>query len=319
MPPALVYVALQRFGDGDERPRRLLREAGFTLKENTLGRRLRLEEVPAEVAEADAVLAGLEPYTAEVFAALPRLQCISRCGIGTDAIDVEAARVRGIAVYTTPDEVTAPVAELTVGLMLALARHLPLHAEGLRAGRWHRRQGRLLSEWTIGLVGFGRIGRAVARALQPFGPAILATDPAAHPADMPQEIELTDLATLLAQADLVSLHASPAPGTQALLGARELALMKPGSYLVNTARGSLVDEAALEQALASGRLAGAALDVFAQEPYAGPLTRLPNVFCTPHVGSLTRASRAAMEWRCAQHVIEHFKRRPLRASGAVAR
>jgi len=304
MKTPVVYVALQQFCEADAAPRQRLLEAGFEVRQNTLGRRLRREEVPTFLAQADAVIAGVEPYDAEVLAALSKLRCISRCGVGTDSIDVDAAQRRGIAVYTTPDEVTEPVAQLTVAMILALARNFPQHLAASRAGRWEKRTGVLLSEWTVGLIGFGRIGRAVARDLSPFGPRLLVTDPALSSGEAPDGVQRVELAALLAQADVVSLHASRPPHAGALLGRHELASMKPGSYLVNTARGHLVDDAALVEALQSGHLAGAAIDVFATEPYTGALSQMPQVLCTPHVATLTRASRAAMERRAAAHVVE---------------
>lgn len=257
---------------------------------------------------ADAVLAGLEPYDAELLTALPALQCISRCGVGTDAIDLEAARQKGVAVYTTPDEVAEPVAQLTVTMILALARNLPQHVGEMRSGVWNRRLGCLLSEWVIGLVGYGRIGRAVERLLRAFGPRVIVADPHVRASDFPDGVELAELPALLSQADLVSLHANAPRERGALVGRRELAQMKRGSYLVNTARGYLVEEPALYEALVSGHLAGAAIDVFEREPQAGPLAILPQVVCTPHIGSFTKASRAAMERRCAQHVVDHVAR-----------
>ena len=300
----MVYVALQQFCEADAGPRQLLLDAGCDVRQNALGRRLHREELLAALREADAVVAGVEAYDAALFDALPRLRCISRCGIGTDAIDLEEARRRGIIVYTTPDEVTEPVAQLTVGMILALARNLPQHVDDSRKALWKKRTGVLLSEWTIGLVGFGRIGRAVAQYLKPFGPRILVSDPALSPSETLSGVERVALPALLAASDLVSLHAGRPAGAGPLLGRQELAAMKPGSRLVNTARGHLVDEAALYDAIQSGRLAGAALDVFTEEPYAGPLAQLPQVVCTPHVASLTRASRTAMERRSAQHIVE---------------
>ena len=302
----VVYVTLQQFCEADERPRQALLEAGIDLRCNTLGRRLRREELAGLLQEADAVLAGVEPYDADLLARLPRLRCISRCGTGTDAIDLGAARERGIAVYTTPDEVVEPVAQLTVGMILALARNLPLHLADARAGRWQKRVGALLSEWMIGLVGFGRIGRRVEALLRAFGPRVLACDPAGDAAGAPPGVALVDLPTLLARADLVSLHASRRTGDGPLLGRRELMMMKPGAFLVNTARGFLVDEAALAEALREGRLAGAAVDVFQAEPDMGALAALPNALCTPHVATLTSASRAAMERRAAANIVAHL-------------
>lgn len=300
----VVYVALQQFCETDPAPKERLAAAGLDVRYNTLGRRLTAEDVRAVLGGADAVIAGVEPYDAPALEALPRLRCISRCGTGTDSIDLAAARRLGIAVYTTPDEVVEPVAQMTVAMILALARNLPWHAHDARNGQWKKRTGALLSEWTIGLVGFGRIGRRVAELLRAFGPALLAADPALAAA--PAGVTPCALEELLSKSDVVSLHAGRPPGAAPLIGRRELALMKSGSRLVNTARGYLVDEAALREALASGRLAGAALDVFEREPYTGPLAALPQVLCTPHVSSLTAASRAAMERRCAEQVIQHF-------------
>lgn len=289
------------------------------VRRNTLGRRLRQDELLDALRDVDAVLAGVEPYDAALLADLPRLRCISRCGVGTDSIDLEAAKRHHVTVLTTPDETVEAVAQMTVAMILALARNLPLHVADAHAGRWQKRTGWLLSEWTIGLVGFGRIGREVERLLRPFGPRMLVTDPGVSPADLPAGVEPRALSALLAEADLVSLHAARRKADGPILGAKELARMKRGSRLVNTARGLLVEEAALSAALGSGHLAGAAVDVFEDEPYTGELACLPQVLCTPHVATLTKASRVAMELRCAQNVVDCVTRAGLIEDGATPR
>jgi len=304
-----VFIALQQFCEQDDQPLKVLQRAGFEVHRNSLGRRIHREEMLEAFQGADAVLAGVEPYDANLLEALPRLKCISRCGAGTDSIDLEAARRRNITVLTTPEEATEPVAQLTLGMILALARNLLLHGKDFDAGQWRKRTGHLLSEWTLGLVGFGRIGRALERHLRTFGPKILVADPFIQPQELPEGVVLCDLPRLLSQADLISIHVNRRPEEGVLIGQNELALMKRGSYLVNTARGHLVDEEALFEALKSGHLSGAALDVFEEEPYTGPLSRLPQVICTPHVATLTQASRAAMELRCARNVMEFFQNR----------
>lgn len=309
MSRAVVYIALQQFGEHDTRPMELLVQADFEVRRNQLGRRLRREDMVEVLRDADAVLAGVEPYDGTVLAALPKLRCISRCGVGTDSIDLEAATRCGITVYTTIEEVVEPVAQMTLAMILALARNIPLHLADTRGGHWKKHPGVLLSEWTIGLVGFGRIGRAVARYLGAFGPRLLVTDPKLDGTGVEESVEFCDLPTLLANADLVTVHANRSPKEGVLLGQTELRVMKPGSFLVNTSRGFLVDEAALYDALMSGHLAGAALDVFENEPYAGALTQLPHVCCTPHVATLTRASRSAMEYRCVKNVMDYFEKR----------
>jgi D-3-phosphoglycerate dehydrogenase len=302
----VVYIALSEFCRGDDKARRLLLNAGFEVRENASGRRLRGEELLDALQGAEAVIAGVEPYSADLLRALPKLRCISRCGVGTDNIDMEAARKLKIAVLNTTDEVVEAVAQMTVTMILALARNIPLHAADFRAGQWRKYSGYLLSEWTVGLVGFGRIGRAVEQYLCGFGPRIIVTDPIVRAEELPRGVKLLDLYILLAEVDVVSLHPNRRPEEGFLIGHRELQAMKRGSRLVNTARGYLVDQAALLEALNSGHLAAAALDVFDEEPYIGPLATLPQVLCTPHVASLTRASRSAMELRCAENVRMFF-------------
>ena len=302
----VVYVALQQFCEHDISPRSLLEDAGWEVRENRLGRRPTRDDLLVTLQEADAVVAGVEPYDAGLLAGLPRLRCISRCGTGTDAIDLPAATARGIAVLTTPDEVVEPVAQLTLAMILSLARQLPRYLAAARERRWSKHTGVLLREWVIGLIGYGRIGQMVEQYLRPFGPRVLIADPARRGAVLPAGVEWCELDTLLGACDLVSVHASRDPSAGPLIGRAELARMRPGSFLVNTARGHLVDEQALAEALEAGRLAGAALDVFAIEPYGGPLMAFPQVICTPHIATLTNASRAAMEQRCAQNVVDFF-------------
>ncbi len=301
-----VYVALSDFCRKDNRPREILEEAGFEVRQNTTGRRIKREEMFEALRDADAVLAGVEPYDAGLLSSLSRLRCISRCGVGTDSIDLEAARRKNITVLITAEEVVEPVAQMTVAMILALARNVSVHCADLQRGVWRKCTGYLLSEWTVGLVGFGRIGRAVEGYLRAFGSRVIVADPIVPPGDLPDGVKLYELIPLLAEADVVSLHAATRSEEGPLIGRAELRAMKRGSRLVNTARGHLIDEKALYEALESGHLSGVALDVFEEEPYAGPLTELPEVLCTPHVASLTRASRIAMELRCVSNIVQFF-------------
>ena len=202
-----VYVALSQFCEESDLPEKTLRQAGLQVRRNSLGRRLRKEDMMENLAGADAVLAGVEPYDGEILSQLPRLKCISRCGTGTDSIDLKEAKRRNIAVYTTPEEAVEPTAQLTVAMILALARQFPLYGEEMRQGIWRKRTGSLLSEWTIGLIGFGRIGQCVERYLRPFQPKILVADPLQREG-VPGGVTACSLSALVSQADLVSIHAS---------------------------------------------------------------------------------------------------------------
>lgn len=304
-----VYIAVSQFCEADEAPRTALLDAGFTVDENRLGRRLRAEELVAAVGRADAIIAGVEPYSAAALEAFPQVRCISRVGVGVDAIDLDAAKRLGITVLNTPDEVAEPVAQLTVGMVLALARNLPEYGVTLRQASWKRYTGALLSEWTVGLVGFGRIGRAVEQCLRPFGATVVVSDPGLRQQDLPAGVELLDLDALLVRADLVSLHVARAVSDGPVLSREQFERMKRGSRIVNTSRGYLIDEMALLSALESGHLSGAALDVYETEPYSGPLAKLPQVLCTPHIGTLTNASRRAMELKAAANVIDFLRQR----------
>ena len=268
----------------------LRREPGF----DVIARRaLSPADLPAAVSDADALLVRSATKVSEaVMAAAPRLKVIGRPGAGVDNIDVAAADRRGIAVLSTPGANAEATAEHTIALLFALARHIPQAFASLKAGRWERSQwtGLQIAGKTLGLLGCGRVGRAVAGRARGLKMRVLAHDPAADPRDL-EACGAVPVAfdTLLAGADVLSLHVPLTAATRGLLGREALARMKPGALLLNCARGGLVDEAALAEALRAGRLAGAALDVFEQEPPppGHPLLALPNVVATPHLGAAT--------------------------------
>ena len=303
--PLRVLVASHPFGEVDPWPLEALAAAGLELVRNPHGRKLRPAELRALLPGCAAVVAGTEPYDAATLDAAPALRLIARTGVGLDSVDLEACRARGVEVATTPDAPADSVAELTVGLIVSLARHVARADREVRAGGWTRRVGWLLRERTVGLVGLGRIGSRVARLLGPFGCRLLASDPDPSVARLAPAlgVALVPLERLLDEADVVSLHVPLEPGTRGLLDADALARVRPGALLVNTARGEVVDEAALLAALEAGRLGGAALDVFADEPYAGPLAARDDVLLTCHMGSCSDAGRRAMERGAAEAVL----------------
>jgi len=219
--------------------------------------------------------------TAELIEAAPKLKIIGRAGAGVDNVDVAAATRRGVLVVNVPGGSTLAVAELTMAMLLSLVRHVPRAHASMSAGKWEKSafMGSELNGKTLGLVGCGRIGRAVAARAQAFGMRVLASDPAKMKGPAAAGVEWAELDSLLERADVVSLHIPLNDKTRGLIGKAQFARMKPGALLVHCARGGVVDEAALLEALGSGRLAGAALDVFEKEPPAPdhPLLKLPNV------------------------------------------
>ena len=247
----------------------------------------------------DGAIAGLEPYDAEVLSSTVGLRAVSRIGTGVDNVDVDAAERLGIAVLRTPDAPTSAVAELTVAFILAGLRHLVDHHQRFITGEWKARTGGLLEGRTVGLVGAGRIARAVAARLMPFGVEIQGSDPFVNPEDA--GFPLVGIDELLTTSDIVTLHVPGQPGGH-LLDGRRIGLMRPGAMLINTARGGLVDEGALADALRSGALSFAGLDAFAVEPYKGALSELSNVLLTPHIGSNTAETRRAMEREAAENL-----------------
>jgi lactate dehydrogenase-like 2-hydroxyacid dehydrogenase len=249
-------------------------------------------ELLARVPELDGLLSLLtDPVDAELIAAAPRLRAISNYAVGVDNVDVEAATARGIPVGNTPDVLTESTADLAVALMLGIARRLAEGEAFVRAGEWATWEpglmlGRDLHGATVGIVGYGRIGQAVGRRLEGFGCELLTTS---GNGGVPLE-------ELLERSDFVTLHCPLTPQTRGLIGAEALRRMKPTAYLVNTARGPVIDTDALADALRAGELAGAALDVTDPEPLPGdhPLLGAPNLLVVPHVGSATHATRGKM-------------------------
>lgn len=264
---------------------------GLEVVFNETGRTLTEEEMADRVADVDGLLVGVDPVTRRVLSAAGRLRAVAKYGVGVDNIDQDALRERGIPLQTTPGANNVSVAELALGLMLALARNLCGAVRSVKDGGWARRQGVELTGKTLGLVGCGQIGREVAVRAGGLGMAVTIADPYFEDEAFLERhgIRRTDMDGLLAGADFVSLHLPLTPETRGIIGRSALERMKPGSFLVNTARGELIDEAALQRALESGGLAGAACDVFTKEPPGDhPLLRLDNFILTPHVGAHTR-------------------------------
>lgn len=300
----MIYVTLSTFAEYDDLPLRLLRESGIPFRIHDTGKRITTAELIAGGQEATVVVAGVEPYDRATLDQLPALRCISRCGVGVDAVDLAAAREKGIAVVNTPDPPTNAVAELALAMMLSLSRNLPRQAVAARAGQWSRLEAHLLGARRVGIIGLGRIGRRVAQLVQAFGAEVWGVDPHPDAAWCAERgVRVVALDELLAGCDIVSIHAAKSSGAPLLIDAAAMARMPKGAILINLGRGEMVDEAALVAALTSGHLFGAGLDVYRQEPYSGPLTALDNVVLTPHAATLTVETRSAMERECVEKAI----------------
>jgi D-3-phosphoglycerate dehydrogenase len=292
----------------------MLREHGVEVVVPPVRERLEEAELLEWIGEIDGVICGDDRFTDRVLAAAPRLKVISKWGTGVDAIDREAAARRGIAVCNTPNAFTEPVADTVLGYLLCFSRRLPWMDREIRGGRWEKPQTLALRECTLGIVGVGNIGRAVATRASAFGMRLLGRDPVEPPAAVREATGLTmvELDRLLTESDFVSINCDLNPSSQRLIGDEQLQRMKRTAVLINTARGPIVDEPALVWALEQRWIAGAALDVFEEEPLPGtsPLRRMDNCLFAPH--------NANSSPEAARRVHENSIRNLLRQLGAIA-
>jgi D-3-phosphoglycerate dehydrogenase / 2-oxoglutarate reductase len=292
-----VLLGPSTFAQADAGPLEMLRSAGLEVIPNPHGRKLTKDEITSLLEpEVVGLIAGLEPLDRDVLSS-SRLKVVSRVGSGMANVDMAAAKELGIKVYGTPDAPTTAVAELTIGGLLALLRQIPLRDRKMRGGEWHKTLGGQLRGRHLVVVGCGRIGRRVAELARAFGARTSGVDPVA---ESTPALPMIGLDEALAAADVVSLHAS---GSEVLLTRERMASMKDGALILNAGRGELIDEQALLDALDSGRIAGAWLDVFRKEPYSGPLTERDNVVLTPHVGSYTAECRVEMEREAVENLL----------------
>ncbi len=296
-----VAIGPSSFAQQDDAPLSRLESADCEVVDNPFKRRLTEDEIIEHLKGIDGLIAGLEPLNRRVIEASPQLKAIARVGIGVTNVDFEAAKDHGVKVSNTPDGPVAAVAEMTVTAMLALTRQLIPTNEALHRKQWQKTVGTGLIDSNILFIGYGRIGRKTAQLLRAFGPRIVVYDPHIDPTSLTEdEAHTTNLHQALAQADIVTLHAA---GTDCILDADEFAALKKGAILLNSARGELVDEAALVSALQSGTVRGAWFDAFCQEPYTGPLCDFDQVLLTPHVGTYTRQCRLGMESAAVENLL----------------
>lgn len=300
-----VVISAPSFGHTGGDATGLLLEAGCEIVSNPTDATLTEEAMAGLVGDADAIIAGMESITARVLGAAPRLKIVARRGVGYETVDLDAATRAGVPVTITAGALTDTVADHTMALLLAVVRKIPSLDRDLKAGKWDRVPTVDVCGKTLGILGFGAIGRAVARRAVGFGMRLLASDL------LPDEaaaatlgVTFTDLDTLLAESDILTIHVPVTPQTRGMIGGEALRRMKPTAYLINTSRGAVLDETALLSALREGRLAGAGLDVFRDEPIQDlSLAGLDQVVATPHVASHTAETLARIERSCADAVL----------------
>ena len=286
-----------------------MREAGLIVDEKT---NLTPEALVREIAEYDAIVVrSATKVRAEIIDASKRLKLIVRAGVGLDNVDAVHARKKGVEVRNTPGASSNSVAELALGHMLSLARHIGRGTASTKAGKWEKKalEGVEIEGKTLGIIGIGRIGQCLARKAHALGMTVVCYDAVLTASPLPEIARFVALGELLAKSDFISLHIPYDPAAGATIGEKEFAQMKSGARIVNCARGGVVDEAALLRALEAGKVAGAALDVFATEPPAtdDPILRQTNVSLTPHIGAATQEAQARVGDEAARIVIEFAK------------
>lgn len=309
MSPPKIFIALSTFAEYGDKPLELLRKSGLPFVLNLSGKRLTADGILKLAQDSDGIVAGVESYSSQVLTGLSKLKCISRCGVGIDNVDLVKAKELGIKVLNTPDPVVVPVAELTLGMMLDLLRHITWHTNSLRDQKWQKKGGQNLAGKTVGIIGLGRIGKKVAELLKSFDVRLIGSDLNCDEQWAAQNnVQIVSTQELLKLSDIVTLHLKADKNSPFMLGEKEIRLMKSDAILLNLSRGEFVDEDALYTALVDGHLAGAGLDVFLQEPYNGKLSTLDNVLLTPHIATLTAQSRLEMETQAVENLLVELTR-----------
>ena len=285
-----ILITSTSFGKKDKTPLELLQSKGYEITWNESGKPLAADDLIAKLEGCDGVIAGLDYFSAEVFEQVKGLKVVARYGVGFDRVDLDAAQKAGVIVTNTPTANSDSVADLAVGLMLAAARHVVEAHEQTKNGGWPKLFGVSLFQKTVGLIGLGRIGARVAKRVKGFDCPVLVYDPFVDKETAAQFgcEKVESLETLLGQSDFVSLHSPATPTTNRMINRQTLSRMKPTAILVNTARGELIDETDLLDALKNNVIGGAGLDAFAEEPpQAEKFRDVPNLVVTPHMGAYT--------------------------------
>jgi len=309
-----VLITTIPFGNKNSLPLEMLEEENIEYLINPFNKKLTEDELIELVGDFDVIIAGTEPITDKVMNQASNLKMISRVGVGLDSVDLLAAKERGIKVSFTPDAPAPAVAELTLGLMLSLLRSVHVSNSKMHDGQWHRLFGRRLAEVTIGIIGVGRIGARVLNRTKAFGtPRILVNDVMPN-LELGRQFKLDWVSKqrIFEEADIISLHVPLTHRTKNMVRKKHLLSMKQDAIIINTARGGIINEQDLYEVMQSGHLSGAAIDVFEQEPYDGPLKEIQRCLLTAHMGSMSVDCRTRMEIEATEEAIRFLSGKPLK-------
>jgi D-3-phosphoglycerate dehydrogenase len=299
-----VLISTTSFGNDDRTPLNLLEKKGFDIIFNPVQRKLEEKEIKDLIRDVDGLIAGTESLSEDVLKNADNLKVISRCGSGIDNVNIRFAETKNIKIYATKSPAIA-VAELTLGLMIDALRNISQLDRKIRSGKWGKSMGTLLTGKTIGIVGMGNIGKSLVNLLKPFNCIILAYDVLQDDEFAnKQDISYTHLNTLLNESDIISVHLPLTENTRSLFNKEKFSTMKKDSIFINTSRGEIINENDLYDALKSGKIRFACLDVFNKEPYNGKLLELENTVLTPHIGAYAREERVKMEIESVQNLLK---------------
>ena len=300
-----ILVATRSFGSTSSKPWDVLNDAGCEIVKADMSQKMTEKRLIELLQGVDGAIIGVVPMTAHVIEQSPSLKVVSMHGVGVDHIDLTAAAQKGVVIANCQGVNDQSVADLTIGLMISVARDLPSVDRKVREGGWGAHAGSELWKKTIGLIGLGRIGRGVAKRALGFDMKVLAYDPYVKADDLEPEISMVSFDEVLQESDFVSLHAALTDETRHMIGVKQLQAMKPTAYLINTSRGALVDETALYESLSNKQIAGAALDAYEIEPPKdSPLLQLENIVVTTHIGAHTRESIERVGVMAAENVLQ---------------
>lgn len=313
-----IFISTFPFGQYNPEPIEILEKKGWDVQLNPTKRKLTSNEVADYAKNVDGIIAGTEDLT-PLIQANPNLKIISRVGIGLDSVPLKLCKERGITVAYTPDAVTMAVVELTIGLMVSLTRKVHLANFEMRRGGWSRFTGKRIGESTIGLIGFGRVGSNILRILKEFKPKqVLINDLKNKDSEIESILQNSDLIVrqtskeeIYTNCDIITLHTPLTRLTKNMIGKAELSMMNKNTFLINTARGGIINEMDLYHSVKNGEIAGAAVDVFEKEPYVGNLSELENIILTEHMGSCSYDCRYLMEFGAASEIVRFFNGEPL--------